>query len=196
MSPPETSPLNTAETFALQLAEGAAERDRERRFPMAELNAMRETGLFALRVPSEHGGGGGTIADYVRVVCALAKGDPNVAQMYITHTYGVELLKQVEAEPGVREEFFRRLAEEGLFIGNGYSERGTKTIFDFKTRLDPDPAGGWRLNGTKFYATGSGGGDVLYVSGKIEPPELPAGPHDPRSGRGADGLPRAGHAEE
>ena len=49
---------------------------------------MRETGLFALRLPAEHGGGG-SIADYVRVVAALAKGDPNVAQMYITHTYGV-----------------------------------------------------------------------------------------------------------
>lgn len=171
----EPDVVKTAETFAALLREAAAERDRDRRFPHAEIDAMRETGLFALRVPADHGGGSGTIADYVRVVAALASGDPNVAQMYITHTYGVELLNQVEAEPDVREGLYRRLAEEGLFIGNGYSERGTKTIFDFKTRLDPDPDGGWRLNGTKFYATGSAGADVLYVSGKIEPPEVPAG---------------------
>ena len=175
MTAPPADPVATAEEFALRLAEGAAERDRERRFPHAEIDEMRQTGLFALRVPAEQGGSGASIADYVRVVAALAQGDPNVAQMYITHTYGVELLNQVEAEPGVREGLYRRLAQEGLFIGNGYSERGTKTIFDFKTELTPDPNGGWRLNGTKFYATGSMGGDVLYVSGKIEPPAAPEG---------------------
>ena len=175
MTTPPADPVATARAFALELAQDAAERDRERRFPHAEIDAMRKTGLFALRVPAENGGAGGSIADYVRVVAALAKGDPNVAQMYITHTYGVELLNQVEADANVRGELYRRLIEEGLFIGNGYSERGTKTIFDFKTQLEPDPGGGWRLNGTKFYATGSGGGDVLYVSGKIEPPATPSG---------------------
>ncbi len=167
---PATPPnsLTAARSFAVTLSQHAADRDRERRFPHAEIDQMRETGLFALRVPAAHGGVGGTISDYVRVVATLATGDPNVAQMYITHTYGVELLNQVEAKPEVREALYRRLVEDGLFIGNGYSERGTKTIFDFKTRLDPDVDGGWRLNGTKFYATGSGGGDVLYVSGKIE----------------------------
>jgi len=162
------TPLAAAERLAGVLAEHAAERDRERRFPHIEIDQMRQTGLFGLRVPGSSGGGGGSIGTYVRVVAALAKGDSNVAQMYITHTYGVELLNHVEAAPEIREAFYRRLVEDGLFIGNGYSERGTKTIFDFKTRLDPDPDGGWRLNGTKFYATGSGGGDVLYVSGKIE----------------------------
>ena len=162
------TPLAAAERMAGVLAEHAADRDRERRFPHAEIDQMRHTGLFGLRVPASSGGGGGSIGTYVRVVAALAKGDSNVAQMYITHTYGVELLNHVEAAPEIRESFYRRLVEDGLFIGNGYSERGTKTIFDFKTRLDPDPDGGWRLNGTKFYATGSGGGDVLYVSGKID----------------------------
>lgn len=175
MTTQSSTPVERAESLAELLAREAAARDRERRFPHGEIDAMRETGLFALRVPSEHGGGGGSIADYVRVVAALAKGDPNVAQMYITHTYGVELLNQVEAAPGVRERFYERLVHDGLFIGNGYSERGTKTIFDFKTRLEPAPDGGWLLNGTKFYATGSGGCDVLYVSGKIDAPEAPEG---------------------
>lgn len=129
---------------------------------------MRTTGLLALRVPSEHGGGGGSIADVVRVVEALAEADASIAQMYITHTYGVELLNQIEADPDVRNDFYRRLTEDGLFIGNGYTERGTRTIFDFKTRLNPDPRGGWRMNGTKFYGTGSVGGDVIYASGKVE----------------------------
>lgn len=129
---------------------------------------MRTTGLLALRVPSEHGGGGGSIADVVRVVEALAEADASIAQMYITHTYGVELLNEIEADPDVRNDFYRRLTEDGLFIGNGYTERGTRTIFDFNTRLTPDPRGGWRMNGTKFYGTGSVGGDVIYASGKVE----------------------------
>ena len=171
MPKPEADFTVVAKTLSSLLAEGAADRDRERRFPHSEIDAIRETNLFALRVPKKYGGGDGSIADYVRVVLELAKGDPNVAQMYITHTYGVEILNQVKAKENIREAFYRRLVEDGLFIGNGYSERGTKTIFDFKTRIDPDPDGGWRLNGTKFYATGSGGGDVLYVSGKLENPQ-------------------------
>lgn len=155
-----------ARGLAALLAPGAAARDLERRFPHDEIAEMRKTGLFALRAPAERGGGGGSISDFARVVAALAEGDANVAQMYITHTYGVELMNQVQAEPAVKDRFYERLAN-GLFVTNAYSERGTKTIFDFKTTLERDPAGGWRMNGTKFYCTGSAGGDVLYASGKV-----------------------------
>jgi len=161
-------PIEIAESFAEHLAVEAADRDRDRAFPTGEIDAMRPTGLFALRVPREAGGGGGSIADYVRVVAALATADSSVAQMYITHTYGVELLNEAESDPNFRAEFYRRLVEEGLFIGNGHSERGTKTIFDFKTRLDERDDGSWVMNGKKFYGTGSGGADVLYISGKVE----------------------------
>ena len=126
------------------------------------------TGLFALRVPSEHGGAGGSIADVIRVVAALAEADASIAQMYITHTYGVELLNQVEADAGIRGRLLsaphRRRAVHREWL---HTERGTKTIYDFKTRLDPDSQGGWRMNGTKFYGTGSVGGDVIYASGKV-----------------------------
>ncbi len=68
----------------------------------------------------------------------------------------------------VRGGCYGRLTEGRLVIGSGYTERGTKTIFDFKTRLDPNPQGDWRLNGTKFPGAGSTGGDVIHASGKVE----------------------------
>jgi hypothetical protein len=40
-----------------------------------------------------------------------------------------------------------------LWITNAYSERGTRSVNDFKTTVTRD-SDGWRLNGT-FYCTGS-----------------------------------------
>ncbi len=43
----------------------------------------------------------------------------------------------------------------GARFGNALSERGTKHPLDFATTLTPDPRGGFRLNGRKFYSTGA-----------------------------------------
>ncbi len=164
---PGATLLATARELAVLFAQGAAERDRERRFPHAELGALKRSGILGLRVPAELGGPGGTVADYVRIVAILAEGDSSLAQLLITHTYGVDLLMKSQLAPAERLAWARRLVDDGLFVANANTERGTKTIFDFKTTLTEQADGSWLLDGTKFYSTGSGGGDVLYVSGRV-----------------------------
>lgn len=166
-SPAGAALLAEAQRLAPLLARGAADRDRERRFPHAEIDLIRASGIYALRVPADLGGPGGLVADYIRVVAALAEGDSSIAQMLITHTYGVDLLMKSALAPEERRTWARRLVEDGLFVGNANTERGTRTIFDFKTTLTEQPDGSWLLDGTKYYSTGSGGGDILYVSGRV-----------------------------
>ena len=60
-----------------------------------------------------------------------------------------------------------RFASGELWITNAYSEVGTKSVNDFKTTITRDGAG-WRLNGRKFYCTGSLAGDLTFGPCRIE----------------------------
>ena len=58
----------TARALVPALLGGAAERDRERRVPYAELDLIRARGLEAILVPRRYGGIGGEYSDQARVV--------------------------------------------------------------------------------------------------------------------------------
>ena len=74
--------LETARTLATTFGEEAAARDRERRFPHAEMAELRRTGVAAIQVPREHSGPGGSNADGCRVIAILSETDPNIGQMF------------------------------------------------------------------------------------------------------------------
>lgn len=163
-----TSPelLQTARSLVDRLREGSADRDRNRSYPYEPLRWIREAGLERLLVPSEFGGMGGTYMDQVRVVAILAEGDPNVAQIFHVHGTGVELCTQ-GASPGLKRRLHEAtVAGQGRW-SNAYSEVGTRHIFEYAVRLTPD-GGSYRLNGQKFYCTGSLGSDFLYVTAVVE----------------------------
>ena len=161
MTTPTLDPLAVARELATALAADAAARDLERRFPHAELGLVKRSGLLALLVPQAAGGLGGTPGDLIRTVGILAEGDPSVAQMTITHHSGVELLNKI-APPAVRAPYYERIVAGELMLTNAYTEVGTRTIFDYKVRMSPAGDGGWRINGSKAYCTGSLGGEALY----------------------------------
>lgn len=164
LAPTPRSWLDSAATVAARLAEGAAARDRERRFPHAELAELRASGLERLTVPVAAGGLGGSLADAVRVTTELATGDPNVAQMYHVHLTGVALLEH--ADPGLCEELLARAVAGELCFTNAFSERGGSGFGDFTTTIALDPVAGEAVvGGSKFYSTGSLAGDETVVIG-------------------------------
>ena len=91
----ETRPVAIAQDLRERLRVGAAERDRERRFPVEEIGWLKESGLCALWVPEHSGGLGGDARDVTRSLSALAEGDSSIAQMFLIHMYGIALLKGV-----------------------------------------------------------------------------------------------------
>ena len=160
-----TKPVALARELRERLREGAAERDRERRFPTEEIGWLKESGLCGLWVPEETGGLGGDARDLVRVVSALAEGDPSVAQMFLIHMYGITMVKGVYTSDEIRESYYRRIVDDGMFISNAFSEVGSKTVFEYSVSLEPKNGETWLLNGSKFYCTGSLAGDLFYVLG-------------------------------
>lgn len=161
----ETKPVAIARELGARLREGAAERDRERRFPAEEMGWLKNSGLCGLWVPQDHGGLGGDARDLVRVISALAEGDPSIAQMFLIHMYGIALVKGVHTTDEIRERYYRRFVDDGAFISNAFSEVGSKTVFDYSVSLEPVDDETWLLNGSKFYCTGSHAGDIFYVLG-------------------------------
>lgn len=153
-------PLRVAAELRDEFRLGAAERDRDRRFPYEQCAAFRASGLLGLMVPREHGGYGGTFVDLMQVVVLISAGDSNIGQMYQLHTGGIRLLQEF-ASPRTQADWLPRFASGELWITNAYSEVGTKSVNDFNTTVTRT-GDGWRLNGKKFYCTGSLAGDITF----------------------------------
>lgn len=74
---PVDAALRIAETFR----EGAGERDRDRRLPVAEFNASSQSGLGALTVPRAYGGPGVSNVTLAEVIAILSAADASLGQL-------------------------------------------------------------------------------------------------------------------
>jgi len=143
-----------------QIASGAAERERDRIPPSHEIRRIADAGLGALRVPAAVGGPGGSLRDLFALVIAIARADSNIAQSLRAHFHFVE------GRIAAGDERWLGEVLRGRLFGNGTVERTTKEMFGFQTALTPD-GGGWRLNGTKYYSTGSLYCDWIVVGARL-----------------------------
>jgi hypothetical protein len=135
------------------IGEGALERERSGERPFAAIDLVRRAGLGALRIPREDGGGGASLCELFGVVIALATADVNVAHILRGHFAHVEERLRLDADQRQR---VTDLALSGAIVGNASTEIGSTTVgeFTWQTRLTCD-GDGFRLNGTKYFTTGT-----------------------------------------
>ncbi len=143
--------IETARTLAADFAGRASARDADRILPYDELDELARSGLLAITVPAEYGGLDVSNAVLAEVTAILAEADGSIGQIPQNHFYILEALRVDGSEEQKRYFFGRALA--GDRFGNALSERGTKTVGDYNTRVVPDGPG-YRVNGRKFYSTG------------------------------------------
>jgi alkylation response protein AidB-like acyl-CoA dehydrogenase len=137
-----------------RIAVGAEERERELKPPFEVIGWLKEAGLGRLRIPIEEGGGGASLRELFATVIALAEADSNVAHILRTHYWFVEQ-QLVSADADARARGIALLSS-GAFVGNGFSEQSKRPVgLYFDTAFTPDPNGGYRLNGAKYYSTGT-----------------------------------------
>ena len=154
--PTDVARPGTPEWTALleRIAEGAGERERDRIAPYEVIEWIKEAGLGRLRIPVEDGGAGLTLPEFFAALIDLAEADSNAAHILRTHYWFVEQHLQSSNDPAFRERL--GLAVENKLVGNGFSEQSRKPVgLYFDTAFTPESDGGYRLNGTKFYSTGS-----------------------------------------
>jgi alkylation response protein AidB-like acyl-CoA dehydrogenase len=146
---------------ALRRDDPAAEQNRVLQYEGVE--ALRQTGVLGLRVPTEFGGPGGKIRDVLSATIQIARGSSNVAQALRSHFGFAERLLSNRATPEERDVWFRR-TYPGLIVGNAITDAAGKAPSSADTKVLPDTAGVLRLNGYKFYSTGTLFADVIAVS--------------------------------
>lgn len=135
------------------IGEGALEREHTGERPFAAIDLIRQERLGALRIPREDGGAGASLRELFSVVIALATADVNVAHILRGHYAHVE--ERLRLGAGQRRRVID-LALSGAIVGNASTELGSTTIgqFTWQTRLTRD-GDGFRLNGTKYFTTGT-----------------------------------------
>jgi len=152
-----------------EIAEGSRSREREARAPHDLIDRVRATRFGALRIPREEGGAGATNREFFATLIALGAADANVAHILRAHFWFVEQ-RLVTRGDDVRARWLAEVAGGAIF-GNATSEiGGTRAVgeFVFETTLTPD-GHGYRVNGTKYYSTGSLYADKLAVYGEVRP---------------------------
>jgi SfnB family sulfur acquisition oxidoreductase len=140
--------LAAARAFAAEIVE----RDAERRVPVAELEALGRTGLLALGVPRERGGGGAGVATIIEAMRIVSAADPAIGQVPQNHYMLVDAL--VRYGDVAQKELLLGEVVRGARFGNAWSERGGKHPLDTKTTLSQTDRG-LRLDGRKYYSTGA-----------------------------------------
>ena len=130
------------------IAAGAAGRESDRVLLHEQIGELAAAGFGAARVPREFGGDGATAVQFFRLLTELAAAESNLAQALRSHIAFVEgRLYANDAE------WLRRVGE-GQILGNAWTETGAVTVGGVGTTIEPD-GGNFRVNGTKYYTTGS-----------------------------------------
>ncbi|MDN5505146.1 MAG: acyl-CoA dehydrogenase family protein [Comamonas sp.] len=159
--PSRTDILSGLPQLAAAIAPGAAQRELQREAPFAAFELLRASGIGALRIGREQGGPGGSIADVIEVVATLAAADSNVAHALRTHFNTTELLR-LDRSPSPLAQRQIGWVLEGKLFGGAFTELGTaRAGISTSTLLREGEH--HRLNGKKYYATGTAYADYFNV---------------------------------
>lgn len=144
------------------IAQGEPTRERDRVLPYEQIDLIRRSRLGALRIPQADGGGGASIRELLTVIIRLATADANVAHILRNHFSVVERLAFTPQDAQSRQ--WRDEVVRGNIIGLASTELGTAKVGDvtLATAIKQD-GDGYRLNGTKYYSTGSLFSDSMLV---------------------------------
>lgn len=144
------------------IALGEAERERERILPHDIIALVRRARLGALRIPKADGGGGSTVPELLAIVIRLATADANVAHILRNHFSVVERL--LASPPSDQNRKWRDDVTAGAIIGLATTELGSSQVGNIAPATIVTPDGdGYRLNGTKYYSTGTLYADYVLV---------------------------------
>jgi alkylation response protein AidB-like acyl-CoA dehydrogenase len=155
--------LERLSVIVAELRRGDAEAERNRVLQHDAVEELRRSGVLSLRVPARYGGPGGSIREVLTAVIAIARGNSNVAQALRAHYGFSERLLSNRATEAERREWFPRI-NAGVVLGNAITDARGRAPSSSDTTLLADAGGVLRLNGHKFYSTGTLYADLIAVS--------------------------------
>lgn len=150
------TPGQIAQRLAAGFAETAAERDIRGGTPKAERDALRQSGLLSLIIPTEYGGLGADWSTTLDVVRQLAVVDSSIA-----HVFGFQHLMlatvRLFSRPEQWQPWFELTARNRWFWGNALNPLDTRTV--------SRTFAGWReFSGRKSFCSGALDSEMLIAS--------------------------------
>ena len=143
------------------IAPGAAEIDREFRFPDEQLSALGQVGALGLLVPREQGGAGAGLAALADVCEAVGGACASTGMVFLMHsvTAATVALGGGECAPALLGAMAR-----GEVVGTlAFSERVTGAHFYAPELRAERRDGSVRVSGRKAFVTAGGHADVMLV---------------------------------
>jgi len=134
----------------------AAEVDREARFPVEAIIALREAGLLGLGIPASHGGPGGTPTEIVSAVEQVATACASTGMIYTMHIVAAQTVLAGTAGPddGIKASTLHAIATGEHLSTLAYSERGSRSHFWAQvSRAVTDGPAGVRIDADKSWVT-------------------------------------------
>lgn len=144
--------------------------EEERRFPEEAYTALKESGLFSLTAPKEHGGMGYGVRESCVVLEELAYGigvGAGILQMFVN---GPPRAIRELAPEATKKRFLPGVAAGTRYFAIAMSEpHAGSAVTELKSYLVPDGDGdGYRLHGDKCYITGGMRADSFLVFCRAE----------------------------
>lgn len=156
------------------LALSAEELDRSSRFPRANFDLLARKGLTSLTIDRHLGGGGAGFVDALRVLGAVAKGEPSTALiLFMTYAFHAAPDKNARWPRGLYERLARECVAGRGLVGTFRvePELGTPVRGGLPKTVARRTADGWQLSGEKIYSTGSTGLDWFLVYARTDDAE-------------------------
>ncbi len=159
-------PAELLDRITRQLAASAEDYDRSAEFPRANFDLLAQEGLIGLTVSQEFGGWGAPLSEAIRVLDAVAKGEPSTALiLFMTYHYHATPARARNWLPHIYERLARDAVNGRGLIGGlrVEPELGTPVRGGMPATVARRGEDGWVLSGTKIYSTGSTGLDWFSV---------------------------------
>lgn len=160
-SPPDLSSPDWQRLFD-HIGLGAAERERERILPFEAVDLLKTARFGALRLRKEDGGAGATFRELYAIAIRLAAADANVAHIFRNHFTVAEQYARTPYDAQSRR--WQEQVRDGAIFGLASTETGANPAGGTRpdTLLTPD-GDGFRLDGVKYYSTGTLFADAVLV---------------------------------
>ena len=161
----------------------AADYDCNREFPRESLNALRDAGLWSMRVPQEYGGLGLDLVTTCLIVEEISKKCPSTAMCYKMHLEAVEAISHIPTEYQLKRYIEPLLRGEMFAAAPGGEPHGNSgddwtPVPQMVTTL-PKVEGGFKLDHIrKSYVTSAGHATHYVMFCRVEggrtegPPDL------------------------
>lgn len=152
-----------------EFAAGAAALDQGPQFPHDNLARLRRAGLLSLTVPRSLGGHEATLPQVLRVIRAVARGEPSTALILVMQSlYHLRLQANPNWPLAIKQRIARDAVENGALINSlrVEPELGSPSRGGLPSTTGTMKGDHWILDGRKLYSTGSPGLTWFAVWGR------------------------------